>query len=68
VGKNLSNYGLVVNKNQRHPRYNNWYSMAKWSQERQEENAILLIAPLSKFNIFDDKGNNIGYTFDDNNY
>jgi hypothetical protein len=68
IGKDLSNYWLVVNENQRHPRYNNWYLTNKWSSERLLEEAIRFKAPFSKFTIIDDDGNNLGCPEEDKEY
>jgi hypothetical protein len=51
VGKDSSKYWLVANKNQRHLHYNNWYLTVKWSQEKQEEKAILFKVPIKNQNL-----------------
>jgi hypothetical protein len=66
TGKDLSNYWLIVERNQRQPRYNNWYLTYKWSLENQEAQALFSKAPFSKFTILDDKGNKIGCPLEDN--
>jgi hypothetical protein len=68
LSKDLSNYWLVVQGTQRHPRYNNWFLTDKWTQARLNEAAVEHPAPLSKFLIIDDKGEILGCPELDNQY
>jgi hypothetical protein len=68
LDKDLSNYWLVLQGNQRHPRYNNWFLTDKRNQARLDEAAIEHPALLTKFTIIDDKGQNLGCPEDDKEY
>jgi hypothetical protein len=68
LGKDLSNYWLVINKNQRHPCYNNWYLTNEWSVERLKESAIQFTAPFTKLTIIDNDGSNFGCPDKDQEY
>jgi hypothetical protein len=68
AGKDLSNYWLIVEGNQRHPGYNNWYLADKWCLEKKEALALNFKAQFSKFTILNDKGNKIGCPLEDYKY
>jgi hypothetical protein len=68
TGKELSNYWLIVEGNQRQPRYNNWYLTDKWGLEKKEAQALFSKAPFSKFTVLDNKGNKIGCPLEDKKY
>jgi hypothetical protein len=68
TGKDLSNYFLIVEGNQLHLCYNNWYLTDKWRLEKKEAQALFSKALFSKFTILDDKGNKNGCPLEGNKY